>query len=32
MIARFQGLVDAMYDRAEDELLAAGAGDVLRSR
>jgi len=29
MIERFQELVDAMYDRSEEELVAAGAGDVL---
>lgn len=31
MIERFRELVDAMYDRREEALLAAGAGDVLRA-
>lgn len=29
MIERFRELVDAMYDHREEQLLAAGAGDVL---
>ncbi len=29
MIERFRDLVDAMYDRREEQLLAAGAGDVI---
>jgi long-chain acyl-CoA synthetase len=29
MIERFRDLVDAMYDHREEELLAAGAGDVM---
>jgi len=29
MIERFRDLVDAMYDHHEDQLLAAGAGDVI---
>lgn len=32
MIERFRDLVDAMYDRSEEKLVAAGAGDVLQSR
>ena len=31
MIERFRELVDAMYDHREEQLLAAGAGDLLRA-